>query len=114
LRATRGADRPCCVGRRNDPIARWSQAIVACAGPAAEQRYAGYPQDVVSHLWRGFWKTDRANAEYWLGLIRGVTLQQAEAMARHLVDTNWSAIVRAEAGEIGGVTLDRLWREPAL
>jgi hypothetical protein len=108
----------CRVGRRDDPLACWSQAIVAVAGPAAEQRHARYPEDVRARLWRVYWKTDRANAEHWLGLIRGVnapTLAQCENMARYFVDEHWDAIVRVarallDEGELSGVALDRLWR----
>jgi hypothetical protein len=106
----------CHTHRRDDPIAYWGQAIVAVSGPAAEQKFAAYPLEVQARLWKSYWKTDRANADYWLGLIHGVSLAQAEAMARHLVGEHWPAIVRvaealAEEGELSGVALDRLWRE---
>jgi hypothetical protein len=106
----------CRVGRcRDDPIARWSQAIVAVAGPAAEQRHAAYPWDVQSRLWRAYWRADRRNAEHWLGLISGVTLAQCKAMARYYVGEHWHAIVRvAEAlaaeGELSGARLEALVR----
>ena len=69
------------------------------------------------------WKTDRANAAYWLRQVDDsgaapfkATLEQAQNMAAHLVDQHWDAIVRvAEAlaaeGELSGTALDRLWRE---
>jgi hypothetical protein len=68
---------------------------------------------VRARLWKSYWKTDRANAEHWLGLIRGVSFAQAEAMARHLVGEHWPAIVRvaealADCGELSGAELERL------
>jgi hypothetical protein len=104
----------CQTRRREDPISCWSQAIVACAGPESEQRHARYPLDVRSRLWRGYWAGDRRNALHWLGLIRGVTMTQCEAMARFYVDTSWPAITRvahalAEEGELSGIAL--VWRE---
>jgi hypothetical protein len=122
----------CRTRRRDDPISYWGQAIVAVSGAAAEQRFACYPPEVRDRLWKIYWKTDRANAEHWLELIRGAaparrrvgatprtcapTLQQCEAMARHLVEEHWPAIVRvaralAAEGELSGVLLDRLWRD---
>ena len=87
------------------------------SGPAAEERHARYPKDVRSRLWRVYWKTDRANAEHWLGKsgARAPTLAQCENMARYLVDQHWAAIGRVAAAlaaerELSGVALDRLWR----
>jgi hypothetical protein len=108
----------CCTQRRDDPISYWGQGIVACAGPPAEQKFAGYPQDVQDRLWVVFWKTDGANVEYWLNRINGVTLAQAEAMARYLVDEHWDAIVRvaeslAAEGELGGARIEALLQNPS-
>jgi hypothetical protein len=66
-------------------------------------------------MWGSAWQQDRRNAEHWLGPIRGVTLQQCEAMARHVVDANWDAIARVaagliQAGALTGIEVDRLWR----
>jgi hypothetical protein len=49
-------------------------------------RYANYPPSMLGEMRRSLWKGDCANADYWLGRIRGVTLAQGEAMAAHLVD----------------------------
>jgi hypothetical protein len=89
----------CSTRRRDDPIAHWSQAVVAMAGPAAEQKFAGYPPDRLAMMWRSAWKTDRRNAYGWLRRMDStVTLKQTEAMAAHLVAEHWDAIVRvAEA-----------------
>jgi hypothetical protein len=52
---------------------------------------------------------------HWLGLIRGVTIAQAEAMARHLCRALASDRPRrpylAEAGELSGIELEAHWRE---
>jgi hypothetical protein len=102
-------------GRRDNPIARWSQAVTALAGPAAERRYVDLPHGAAMKLKGSAWKTDYQNAEYWLGLISGVTLQQVERMAAHLVYEHWAAVERvaaalAEEGELSALALDRLWR----
>lgn len=57
----------CRTRRRDDPISCWSQAIVAMAGPAAEQRYVRYPAGALPWLKRTVWATDRRNAEHWWG-----------------------------------------------
>jgi hypothetical protein len=87
----------CSTRRRNDPISCWSQSIIALSGPAAEQRYAGYSKDVEAAMWRSAWKTDRGNAQHWLLQLSGpvVTMRQCEAMAKHLVEEHWPAIVRS-------------------
>jgi hypothetical protein len=105
----------CRVRGRRDGIARWSQAVTALAGPMSERRYVGYPHGAAMRLKGSAWRDDYANAEYWLDLISGVTLEQAERMARHLVDQHWPAICRiaqalAAEGELTGVALERLWR----
>jgi hypothetical protein len=102
----------CCTRHGDDPNSYWAAAVVGAAGAAADQHYARYPEDVLAMMQRSAWATDRANAERWLGLIRGVTMKQCENMAAHLVDQHWDAITRvalalASEGEISGVT--RLW-----
>jgi hypothetical protein len=59
-------------GHRDNPIARWSQAVTALAGPMSERRYVGYPHGAAMMLKGAAWRDDYRNAEYWLGLIRGV------------------------------------------
>jgi hypothetical protein len=71
--------------------------VTAFAGPHAETRYAGYPPDTAMMMWQSAWNTDRANAAVWLCGLKGVTLMQAEAMARHLVEEHWPTIVRIAA-----------------
>ena len=56
----------CRTRRRDDPITCWSQAVVACAGPTAELRFAGYCEDTLAMMERSAWKMDRANAAHWL------------------------------------------------
>jgi hypothetical protein len=90
--------------------------VTALAGPAAERKFVGYPVGAAMMLKGSAWASDYRNASDWLGRIRGVSLEQAERMARHLVDRDWDAITSvaealADAGELDRVTLDRLWRE---
>jgi hypothetical protein len=66
-------------------------------------------------MWGSAWQQDRRNAAHWLGLVRGVTLQQAEALAWHVVNRDWAAITRvaealASEGEISTTELERLFR----
>jgi hypothetical protein len=70
-----------------EQTAYWSEAITALAGPAAEQRYGGYPQGAAARLRCSAWKTDYRNAYDWLRQMDStVTLKECEAMARHLTD----------------------------
>jgi hypothetical protein len=106
----------CCTMLRDDPNNVWAQCVRAFAGAVAEQRYARYPPDTLAMMWDSAWKTDRRNAEHYLGQLGTVTMQQAANMAAHLVDRDWSTITRiaqalAEEAELSGVALDRLWRE---
>jgi hypothetical protein len=106
----------CRTRRGEEPNGWWATAVTALAGPHAEQKFARYPFGTLAMMWGSAWQQDRRNAQHWLGLIRVVTLAQAEAMARHLVDRDWSAILRvaealASEGELSGAALDRLWRE---
>jgi hypothetical protein len=101
--------------RRKDEMACWNEAVISMAGAAAEQRLMDYPEDVLAMMRRSAWATDRRCAEHWLRLIPGVNLANTEAMAAHLVAKHWPRIVRvagalAEAGELSGVSLERLWR----
>jgi hypothetical protein len=111
----------CRTRRRDDPISYWMQAVTALSGPASEQKYVGYPRGAVMRLKGSNWAADYANAAHWLSCaaratqITGVSLEQAERMAAHLVGEHWNAIGRvaaalAESGELSGVALDRLWR----
>jgi hypothetical protein len=68
-----------------------------------------------SQIWGSAWQTDHANAARWVCGLKGVTLMQAEAMARHLAEENWGAITRvaralAAAGEVSGAELKGHWR----
>jgi hypothetical protein len=56
----------CRTRRLDDSIGYWAQAVVAMAGPAAEQRFADYPPDRLATMWGSAWKTDHANAYDWL------------------------------------------------
>jgi hypothetical protein len=103
----------CRTRHGDDPNSYWAAAVTGLAGPHAEQKFARYPFGTLAMMWGSAWQQDRRNAAHWLGLIRGGTIAQAEAMARHLVDRDWSAIVRdaralAEEGEISGTELERL------
>jgi hypothetical protein len=115
IKVTR-VDLVCChTLRRDDPMGGWMQAVVALSGPASEQRYVGYPHGAVMRLKGSNWKDDYRNALCWLELISGVSLEQAERMAKHLVGQHWDAIGRvaqalAEEGELSGVELERHWR----
>jgi hypothetical protein len=120
LEVTRVDLKFCRTRRRDDPITYWSQAVVACAGPIAELRFAGYCEDTLAMMEGSAWKTDRANAHDWLrrlddsGAARfKATLEQAQNMAAHLVGEHWDAIVRvaealASEGELSGARIGAL------
>jgi hypothetical protein len=61
-------------------------------------KFAGCPHDVLGAMWQSAWNTDRGNAARWLCGVKGVTLMQAEAMARHLVGEHCDAIRPRRAG----------------
>jgi hypothetical protein len=98
---------------RNDPMAWWAYAVTALGGPAAEQRFACYPIDVVAMKGNSVWAADYQRACDWLRQRPGVTLAQAEARARHLVNANWLYVGRiaqalAVMGELDGADLPRV------
>jgi hypothetical protein len=106
----------CCSNRNDDAMGRFEAAVVALAGPLAEQIFAGHPRDVRAMMLGSSWKTDRANAENHLrrsSMAR--TLGDAALEAARLVMERWPAIVRvAEAllaqGELGGARIEALMR----
>jgi hypothetical protein len=64
----------------------WAQAVVALAGPAAEQKFAGYPPATLAIMRGSAWATDYRNAEHWLSRIRSVSPSRADgnAFAQHM------------------------------
>jgi hypothetical protein len=68
------------------PGAWFAGAVVAMAGPAAQMRFAGEPEDV----WR--WDWDYATAEQCLGKLVGATLLDAAAEADRLIERHWHTI----------------------
>jgi hypothetical protein len=88
-------------------------AVMALGGPAAEQRYACYPIDIVAAQRNSVWAPDYQRAYDWLRVRPGMTLAQAEAKAWHLVGVNWLYIGRvaqalAVMGELDGADLPRV------
>jgi hypothetical protein len=97
----------------SDPRTWWRYAVMALGGPAAEQRYACYPIDIVAAQRDSTWAADYQRAYDWLRVRPGVTLAQAEAKARHLVNANWLYVGRiaqalAVMGELDGADLPRV------
>jgi hypothetical protein len=97
-----------------NPNSQWTEAVVALAGPAAEQRLRGYTFNQRNELWLTSWATDMANAERHLRQSdHAVSLRQAENVAVCLVEQHWATITRvadalAAAGQLSGTDLDRL------
>jgi hypothetical protein len=72
----------------------WAQAVVALAGPAAEQKFFGCAHDTRDDD-PGLGLGDRLRtAEHWLSQIRGVSFAQVERMATHLVSEHMCGTTR--------------------
>jgi hypothetical protein len=85
------------------------------AGPAAEQRHADYPNDMLATLWETAWKPDRDNAAANLCQSRRVrTLADVETLAASLVEEHWAGIARIaevllDQGELSGARIEALF-----
>jgi hypothetical protein len=110
--------RVCHFYPRNDPMAWWAYAVMALGGPAV-LRVLYYPFGIVAMKRNSVWAADYQRACDWLRRRPGVTLAQAEARARRLVNVNWLYVTRvAQAlsvmGELDGADLVRVvlgdWR----
>jgi hypothetical protein len=106
----------CRSNRSDDALGRFEAAVVALAGPMAEQAFAGYPCGVRAMMWGSSWKADRTKAENHLrksSMAR--TLGDAALKAALLVTWHWPAIrsiataLRAE-GELSGARIEALIR----
>ena len=95
----------------------WKRALVSLAGPAAEDRFVGYPPAEHPALWRSAWAKDARNAASHLGAIDG-DVAAAHREAVRLVREHWDAIARvavalSEHGELSGDEVDVLIARPS-
>jgi hypothetical protein len=87
-------------------------ALIALAGPCAEQRLCGYTPEQSARLWATYWKIDFRNALRHLDAIGG-SGADALSEAAELVREHWDAIERvadalAERGELTGAEVEAL------
>src|SRR5262249_1152265 len=90
---------------------RWKRALIALAGPAAEDRFQRHAPAEHAALWRSIWDGDARNAARYLGVDGDVVA--AHRKAARLVREHWSAIERvadalAERGRLSGAEVGTL------
>jgi hypothetical protein len=90
---------------------RWKLAVVALAGPAAEDRFQRYPPAEHPALWNSAWDGDARNAARYLGIDGDVVAAHREAA--RLVRRHWSVIERVadalgERGRLSGAVVGAL------
>ena len=78
--------------KRGCPQAQRNDALIALAGPLAEDRYCGYSLVQQAQLWGSVWRTDLDNALYRLRAAD--SLGVAVKKTQQLVRENWRAIER--------------------
>jgi hypothetical protein len=99
--------------RRGDAESFRERAVVALAGPAAEERYGGYSDAQMAGLWRNEWRGDFDNVLRYLDAAGGDLFAPHKCAAERLVRKHWAAIERVaaaliERGELSGAEIDRL------
>jgi hypothetical protein len=90
---------------------RWKRAVIAFAGPVAEDRFQRYPPAEHPALWSSAWDGDARNAARYLGADGDIVAAHREAV--RLVREHWDAIERvadalAERGRLSGAEVDAL------
>ena len=87
-------------------------ALIALAGPCAEQRLCGYGPEQTAETWETCWKIDFRNALRHLDVIDG-SFGDALSEAEDLVRRHWDAIepvaeALVERGELTGAEVEAL------
>jgi hypothetical protein len=77
------------------PHAQYNSALVALAGPCAEDRHCHYTLDERVELWGTAWRQDFANA---LRNLNGDSVERAQRRARQLVRRHWDAVEALAVG----------------
>jgi hypothetical protein len=100
--------------RRGDHHAHLCEAMVALAGPLAEQHYRPTTPAQREALWRHHWRRDVDHARHHVEAC-GADAQWVGRQVRALVRRHWPAILRAaaalqERGELTAAEIDALMR----